>query len=83
MPHAGSTRSRCTVSPATPQGEHLNQGRHLGLRNSAGGTTGTTVSYYISISHRIYLSRGSDGYYHLADGTESGRIAGYNYRTCS
>ncbi|MGW3421583.1 hypothetical protein [Streptomyces phaeochromogenes] len=41
------------------------------------------MSYYISISHRIYLSRGSDGYYHLADGTESGRIAGYNYRTCS
>ncbi|WP_055611216.1 hypothetical protein [Streptomyces phaeochromogenes] len=53
------------------------------LRNSAGGTTGTTVSYYISISNRIYLSRGSDGYYHFTDGTESGRIAGYNYRTCS
>lgn len=53
------------------------------LRNSADGTTGTTVSYYIGTSHRIYLSRDSDGYYHFTDGTESRRIAGYNYRTCS
>ncbi|MGA5454111.1 hypothetical protein ACPCVO_46765 [Streptomyces umbrinus] len=41
------------------------------------------MSYYISVSHRIYLSRGSDGYYHFTDGTDGGRIAGYNYRTCS
>jgi hypothetical protein len=53
------------------------------VRNSAGGTTGTTVSYYIGTSHRICLSRDSDGYYHFTDGTESGPIAGYNYRTCS
>jgi len=39
------------------------------------------VSYYIGTSHRICLSRDSDGFYRFTDGTGSGRIAGYNLRT--
>lgn len=53
------------------------------LRNADGTTSGNTVAYYIGTSHRLTLSRDSDGYYHFPDGDGSGRIAGYNYRTCS
>ncbi|WP_371657372.1 hypothetical protein [Streptomyces sp. NBC_00280] len=52
MPHAGSTRSRWTVSPTTP-GENTWTKAGTWLRNSAGGTTANTVSYCIGISHRI------------------------------
>jgi peptidoglycan hydrolase-like protein with peptidoglycan-binding domain len=52
------------------------------LRNSDYGTGGNTVAYYIGTSHVISVSRDSDGYYHFTDGDGSGRIAGYNYRTC-
>ena len=52
------------------------------LRNSSLGTTGT-VAKYIGTSFTIDVTRDSDGYYHFLDGTGSGRIAGYNYRTCS
>jgi hypothetical protein len=41
------------------------------------------VSCYQGSSHNISLSRDSDGYYHFPGGDDSGRIAGYDYRTCS
>lgn len=75
MSHAGSTRSRCTVSPTTP-GENTWTKAGTWLRNSADGMTGNTASYYIGASHRMCLSRDSDGYYHFTDGTESGHNRG-------
>ncbi|WP_105975354.1 peptidoglycan-binding domain-containing protein [Streptomyces geranii] len=53
------------------------------LRNDLGGSYGIIVSYYSGSSRDISLSRDNDGYYHFTDGTGAGRIAGYNYRTCS
>ncbi|MFI5674126.1 peptidoglycan-binding domain-containing protein [Streptomyces cellulosae] len=53
------------------------------LFNSSGTRTGNTVSYYSGLRRNISLSRDSDGYYHFTDGNDSGRIAGYDYRTCS
>ncbi|WP_043678936.1 peptidoglycan-binding domain-containing protein [Streptomyces xylophagus] len=52
------------------------------LRNSSNGFDGT-VARYIGTEFIIDVTRDSDGYYHFLDGTGAGRIAGYNYRTCS
>ncbi|CAM5506352.1 peptidoglycan-binding domain-containing protein [Streptomyces canus] len=53
------------------------------LRNSSWLPDGSTVAHYIGTSHSLDLTRDSDGYYHFTDGDGNGRIAGYNYRTCS
>ncbi|MGW3120834.1 peptidoglycan-binding domain-containing protein [Streptomyces sp. NPDC001107] len=52
------------------------------LRNSSNGFDGN-VARYIGTEVIIDVTRDSNGYYHFADGTGAGRIAGYNYRTCS
>ncbi|MEU0675828.1 peptidoglycan-binding domain-containing protein [Streptomyces sp. NPDC006172] len=41
------------------------------------------VDTYIGLVRNFTLSRDSDGRYHFPDGNGSGRIAGYDYRTCS
>ncbi|TVZ94941.1 putative peptidoglycan binding protein [Streptomyces sp. BK340] len=41
------------------------------------------VDTYIGTAHSISVSRDDQGRYHFYDGDGNGRIAGYDYRTCS
>lgn len=41
------------------------------------------VDTYHGIDHDVSMTRDSDGHYHFVDGGGHGRVAGYNYLTCS
>lgn len=41
------------------------------------------VDTYKGMDHNVSMTRDSDGHYHFVDGGGHGRVAGYNYLTCS